>query len=169
MYNSTNTVPAFIKHNPPELQPPVSSIVWENAVTSLQAGKCARIASQNVKTRTASFKTFIHACSRKSKDDALTKFDISRLHKWEEVEAEAERAVKAYNTKGKKNPVRAVGKAMGNTAPAIKAWLDLLPDGEYTSIVCGALKLVFGVRVNPCQLRASDETIRLVVTLLRGR
>lgn len=35
--------------------------------------------------------------------------------------------------------------AISNRTPAIGAWLQLLPDGEYTSVVCGALRLVFNV------------------------
>ncbi|MCJ1270774.1 hypothetical protein MMC22_010671 [Lobaria immixta] len=142
------TVPAFLKHNPPELEPAVSNLAWANATGSFRAEKLAKAASPRVKSHTARFKGFISACSQKSKDHALAAFEIASAHEWEDVEAEADNAIKVYNTKGKiwqKNPARVTGRAMGKIAPAIQAWLELLPDGEYTSIVCGALKLVFGV------------------------
>ena len=40
------------------------------------------------------------------------------------------------------------GRAMGDKGPVIQTWLELLPTGEYTSVVCGAMKLVFGVYPN---------------------
>lgn len=149
------TVPAFLKHNPPDLEPAVSNLAWANATGSFRAEKLAK-AAPRVKSHTARFKGFISACSQKSKDHALATFEIAKAHEWEDVEAEADNAIKVYNTKGKiwqKNPARVTGRAMGKIAPAIQAWLELLPDGEYTSIVCGALKLVFGAAARMQEVR----------------
>ena len=41
-----------------------------------------------------------------------------------------------------------LSEALGRNGKAIKAWLDLLPDGEYTSVVCGSFKLVIMVGTN---------------------
>jgi hypothetical protein len=35
--------------------------------------------------------------------------------------------------------------SVGNSGATFQAWLTLLPDGDYTSVVCGAFKLVISV------------------------
>lgn len=34
---------------------------------------------------------------------------------------------------------------VGDNGPAIQAWLDLLPGGEYSSLICGSFKLLISV------------------------
>lgn len=105
-----------------------------------------------MKTRTAHFKGFVQACTRRSGDHEIRKFNIGHDHTWEEVKVEVDKAVDAYNRKAsswRRNPFRLAGRLMGDKGPVIQAWLELLPTGEYTSVVCGAMKLVFGVYLNP--------------------
>ena len=100
---------------------------------------------------TRRFKCFLDAYFHKTGDKKVLKFNIADGHTWEEVKAEMDKAVESYNTKERfwrKTPNRVAGRTTGSRIPAIKAWLDILPDGEYTSIVCGALKLIFGVRLD---------------------
>ena len=114
-----------------------------------------------MKTRTAHFKGFIQACTRRSSDNEIRKFNISNIHTWEEVKVEVDKAVDAYNKKAtswRRNPFRVAGRLMGDKGPVIQTWLELLPTGEYTSVVCGAMKLVFGVYLSkPFLILARDE------------
>ena len=76
------------------------------------------------------------------------KFNIRGVHTWEEVMEKASQAEEVYQdkAKGKKGIFRRSWRKVGDAGPAINPWLELLPDGDYSSILCGGLKLVFGVR-----------------------
>ena len=56
---------------------------------------------------------------------------------------------------------------MGDKGPVIQTWLELLPVGEYTSVVCGAMKLVFGVNSTPS--RPSEAEKQLIKTQAAAR
>lgn len=110
---------------------------------------------RSVENCTARFKRFLETYSSKSSDSQIVKFKITSHHTWDEVKADIEKAVRSHDRKGNfwhKNLVHTGAKSASNSIPAIKAWLDILPDGEYTSIICGALKLVYGVCLISCHL-----------------
>ena len=56
---------------------------------------------------------------------------------------EAELAQAKYIADGK--GIRKVFRMVSNLTPGLDPWLKLLPNGDYTSVVCGCLKLIFGV------------------------
>ena len=51
------------------------------------------------------------------------------------------------NADGSKNRFRKICRATQNYAIGMKPWLDLIPNGNYTSVLCGGLKIAFGVRI----------------------
>lgn len=96
-------------------------------------------------------------CVQKSRNQELCSFNIDGKHTWQEVLDEAERAAQAYEKKRPswRYPLRKISHAIGGPSEATKAWLELLPQGEYTSVICGALKLVFGVSDAPTHFQGS--------------
>lgn len=82
-----------------------------------------------------------------AKDKSLLDFNIRDKHSWDEVIRVAKDAEQKYNSKAKglkgigHKTIRVVGDHTADTSP----WLELLPSGEYTSVLCGSLKLVFAV------------------------
>jgi hypothetical protein len=98
--------------------------------------------------RTTRFKKFIDSLTKESKKSELNKFRLGQNFKISHVRTEANAALKAYNDHGsslKKHFFRTLGRDFSNNATAIEALLAFLPSGEYTSILCGALVLVFNV------------------------
>ncbi len=73
--------------------------------------------------------------------------DWSHVHTWEEVLEEVDRAAQSYNdTSNVWGKVRKAFRSVGGNQQVFVAWLELLPiQSEYCSIVCGGLKLIFGV------------------------
>lgn len=95
--------------------------------------------------------------SKKSPDQDVRKLDLNPTTTWQEVQAQADEAIAEYNKvcgKGSwyRRPFRTTGRAVSEKTPALEAWARLLPQGDYASLACGALKLVFGVRPLPAQL-----------------
>ena len=74
-------------------------------------------------------------------------FDVRGKHTWDEVLREVDNAKEVYELKAKGNKgmhIR-VGRAIGAHSDVVSPWLELLPNGDYSSIICGGLKFVFGV------------------------
>ena len=84
---------------------------------------------------------------KNAKEKALLNFNIRDQHSWDEVIRTAKDAEQKYNNKAKgprgigHKAARFVGDHAADTSP----WLELLPNGEYTSVLCGGLKFVFVV------------------------
>lgn len=88
---------------------------------------------------------------------SCAKLDIRGSHSWEEVKIAIAKAQEEYDRKGKEGfsgklrglGRRSVAKSSMILSPSVDdsscGWLALLPAGEYSSIICGSLKLVFGV------------------------
>jgi len=66
---------------------------------------------------------------------------------WEDVQAEATAAFDKYTQDGHswRHPFRSAGRAFGSVACRAEFLVELIPDGDYTGLLCGALKLVFNV------------------------
>lgn len=79
--------------------------------------------------------------------DKNTKQAFNTLSTWKDVQDEAAEAYKKYQSDGKswRHPFQTTGRAFSNVASRMEFLLQLLPNGDYTSILCGALKLVFNV------------------------
>ena len=78
-----------------------------------------------------------------------TKLDWNRAHTWEEVLEEVDKAAQSYNDNSTGwGKVRKAFRSVGNNEKVFAAWLNLLPaQSQYCSIICGGLKLIFGVRL----------------------
>ena len=72
-------------------------------------------------------------------------FDIRKAHNWDEVH----QAARLAETKCKKDGTRSIfgkiGRGIQRSTPAVEPWLGLIPDGDYTSVLCGGLKIAFRV------------------------
>ena len=82
--------------------------------------------------------------------------DIHQFQTWEEVEKIIEEVKRQYEGKsGAMGATRRFFDRIGKNGGSFTAWLGLLPDGEYSSVVCGAFKLIIkvGSHAIPCELR----------------
>lgn len=74
------------------------------------------------------------------------RIDLDATHNWEGVEAMLREAAALYeNKKGVVPPVEHFFKRIGNCGTAVQAWMSLLPDGDYSSFICGGFKLIISV------------------------
>ncbi|CAG8949095.1 hypothetical protein HYFRA_00002224 [Hymenoscyphus fraxineus] len=106
--------------------------------------------------QTAHFRTIIVAFSEaNSLPKNLKGFDIRGAHDWDEVLETVDSAKAAYGdkAKGKKGIHIRAGRGISNRANNLSPWLELLPDGDYSSIICGGLKLVFGAAAAQANVR----------------
>jgi hypothetical protein len=64
-----------------------------------------------------------------------------------DAQEEATEALKKYKSDGKswRHPLQSTGRAFSDVASRFEFLVELLPNGEYTSIACGGLKLAFNV------------------------
>jgi hypothetical protein len=77
-----------------------------------------------------------------------TRINVRGTHSWDEVIRAAKDAEAAYHAeakKGAKGAVRGYLRRFGDYSAAITPWIGLLPSDQYFSVLCGGLKLVFGV------------------------
>ena len=72
-------------------------------------------------------------------------FDIKKAHNWDEVHQAAGLAEAKCNKDGTRSIFSKVGRGVQRSAPAVEPWLSLIPDGDYTSVLCGGLKVAFSV------------------------
>ena len=72
-------------------------------------------------------------------------FDIKKAHNWDEVHQAARLAEAKCKKDGTGSIFSRIGRAIQRSAPAVEPWLGLIPDGDYTSVLCGGLKIAFGV------------------------
>ena len=83
-----------------------------------------------------------------AKDKTDVPIDTARIFTWDEVIGVMNRASSRQQKKENK-PLACVEKffaKVGDSGKTFNAWLSLLPDGcEYTSIICGAFRLIINV------------------------
>ncbi|KAI4261131.1 MAG: hypothetical protein L6R42_003663, partial [Xanthoria sp. 1 TBL-2021] len=72
-------------------------------------------------------------------------FDLRGKHTWEEVFEAASAAEAKADADGSKNLFRRSGRGIQNYALAMSRVVDLIPGGDYTSALCGGLKIAFSV------------------------
>lgn len=73
---------------------------------------------------------------------------------WAELQVEATKALTAFDAHNQRrsswrNPFEAADKAAGAVARRIEFLMELIPDGDYTGILTGGLRLLYNVR-KPC-------------------
>ncbi|KAM7222207.1 hypothetical protein V8F06_002479 [Rhypophila decipiens] len=78
------------------------------------------------------------------------------IHTWEDVLAEVDRAQSIYSdASGAWGKIQKGLRRFGSNAKAFEAWAGLLPaETEYTSVLCGGLKLIFGAAARLHDLRS---------------
>lgn len=74
-------------------------------------------------------------------------FNIRGAHSWDEVAQVANLAQEKYlkDAKGPKGSIRRFFRVTGDNAHVINLWVNLLPNDQYFSVLCGGLKLILGV------------------------
>jgi hypothetical protein len=105
------------------------------------------IVQRRAKPQRESFKKFLGLFAKHSKDKEINRFDIGRKFRWEDVQSEANAALEAYTNQVtfRSQPVRYLSRSFTQSASTLEAFLQFVPDGEFTFIICGALTLVFRV------------------------
>lgn len=90
--------------------------------------------------------------------------------KWEHVvETMSAAATQNKGDKGLTSAISSFTEQMGDNGPAIEQWLQLLPSGEYTSVICGAFKLILTAAIRKSQLRQTIfQAIASTPTTLRN-
>jgi len=80
--------------------------------------------------------------------------DLNKYQDWTQVEATMKDAELEYRQRHKDKPImKGIAEFfsnVGNSGGLFQDWLSLLPTGEYSSVVCGAFKLVIKVGVFHC-------------------
>ena len=72
-------------------------------------------------------------------------FDLRKTHNWDEVFRCANDAEVRCKAEGVRNPFKRTGRVLQKAAPAMPQFLELIPNGDYTSALCGGLKIAFNV------------------------
>lgn len=76
------------------------------------------------------------------KNSSVKSLDLSETHSWDEVMRLVKDTEAAYLEAGRSG-LRRVGRFIGAQSESVLPYLRLIPNGFYTSIVCGGLKLIF--------------------------
>lgn len=80
--------------------------------------------------------------------DSQARDIFEHTHTWEEVRAEAQKALELrYQENRKKNFLRRSIRVMGDVTSRLEFLTALVPSGDYMGVLCGGLKLVYSVRV----------------------
>ena len=81
-----------------------------------------------------------------------TSVDLRKCHDWQDVIAQVEKARSDYSGMGKEGIMRSIRsgfRSFNTAAPAVQAWLKLLPSTSiYGSVFCGGLTLILEVCPN---------------------
>lgn len=74
--------------------------------------------------------------------------DLSDVNTWDQVLRVVDKASEKYNDEsGGWGKVRKAFRKFGRSNKVFEAWAEVLPSqSEYFSVLCGGLKLIFGVR-----------------------
>ena len=105
------------------------------------------------------FKETIEAYERTTKNSKYkTGIFSDATHTWEEVLAEVNAASERYNdVPGFWGKIRQGLRSFGTKNQVFDAWSGLLPTQSlYLSVLCGGLKLIFGVGTSGCIYSCAD-------------
>ncbi|RAH41703.1 uncharacterized protein BO95DRAFT_517750 [Aspergillus brunneoviolaceus CBS 621.78] len=100
---------------------------------------------------------------RKGKKESVAakvRANITQMHSWQDVFASLREAEDHYSTSSK---FRRLFRKGASRAEAVEPFLNLIPDTDYTSVVCGGIKFILGA----CSAanRSRQEIIALVESL----
>ncbi len=80
------------------------------------------------------------------KDPGIKSLDLGGTHSWDEVMRLVKDTEAAYLEAGR--GLRQAGRSIGARSESVLPYLRLIPNGFYTSIICGGLKLVFELSIS---------------------
>jgi len=101
--------------------------------------------------QTQKSKSFIEKFKADTRDPGVKRFEINGKFTIDNVQKQADEAMEAYKSRGtdwRHRPLRTAARHVGEDISAFKDLLTFLPDGDYTSILCGVLTLFSNVRSN---------------------
>ncbi|KAH6288687.1 hypothetical protein HBI39_215080 [Parastagonospora nodorum] len=91
--------------------------------------------------------------SKESQDSVIKKFSLSACDNWEEVMRTMDLAAKKYESRDTKSGrFRSAFRKFGDHSASIKAFVGLLPDGNYKTL-CGGLTLILTAMMGHKELR----------------
>ncbi|KAI5864442.1 hypothetical protein GGS23DRAFT_564432 [Durotheca rogersii] len=102
---------------------------------------------------------------KSSRDNLIAKVraDISAKHSWDEVFASLSNAEDSYENPKGIGKWRKWGRKAAEKSEVVKPLVDLIPGGDYTSVICGGLKFI----LEACSAaRKSREDIRDLINSL---
>ncbi|RAH57113.1 hypothetical protein BO85DRAFT_459858 [Aspergillus piperis CBS 112811] len=138
MEDSMAIVTPWMKHNAPRIDP-----AWAFAEAQRKRENNIPDPPQHVQDRKNRFKSAMRELFRTT-SDIQAKDIFEHTHTWEEVRAEAQKALDLrYKPSGKKNFFRRSIRSMGETASRLEFLTVLVPSGDYMGVLCGGLKLVY--------------------------
>ncbi|KAK6440343.1 hypothetical protein LTR95_003424 [Oleoguttula sp. CCFEE 5521] len=113
-----------------------------------RVGQCCGQAAgtEALTSRTNAFKQFLNVFTNQTTKPGVKGYQLPSGCNITDVQREANAALAAYDERG--NSLRThffhtAARDFSTNASAIEILLKFLPDGEYTSVICGALALVF--------------------------
>ncbi|PWY66995.1 hypothetical protein BO83DRAFT_410341 [Aspergillus eucalypticola CBS 122712] len=138
MEDSMAIVTPWMKHNAPRIDP-----AWAFAEAQRKRENNIPDPPPHVQDRKNRFKSAMRELFQTT-SDSQAKDIFEHTHTWEEVRAEAQKALDLrYKSNGKKNFLRRSIRSMGETASRLEFLTALVPSGDYMGVLCGGLKLVY--------------------------
>lgn len=92
------------------------------------------------------FLEVMKAYQNSHQDPKVKSLDLSGTHSWDEVLQIVRFTEDTYLAAGRRGP-RQLARFIADQAESVMPALRLIPNGFYTSIVCGGLKLVFELSI----------------------
>ena len=84
---------------------------------------------------------------RHEKPKKKSNLKLQANHTWKEAIAYAENAKRAYQARAEgSNTWKSIRRCFwkfSRNANAFESWLDVLPEGDYSSVLCGGFKMIF--------------------------
>ncbi|EXF84916.1 hypothetical protein CFIO01_02129 [Colletotrichum fioriniae PJ7] len=154
----TDYVGTFIKTRAGEIDPG-----WrESARDRFIERKRLEQASVEAHLQTKSFRSLIHKFKTRTKCKELAAFDIEKDFKWEHVRIMALQAIEREDAKTEMSNgwLPAAGRTFQRNASNLEILVKLLPSGDFTGILCGALTLIF------CAAKHIDEVRSKIISCL---
>jgi hypothetical protein len=127
-------------------KPPVSSVSVTGTTTNAADTRIDISAAKNEEFK-LKLEELQKQCTKKDKNIVV---DLQATRSWDSVEsllkATVDECAKKKHKKDWLSRVENCFSKMLTYGAGIKSWLEILPDGEYTSLLCGGFKLIVCVR-----------------------
>ncbi|KAI9656585.1 MAG: hypothetical protein M1821_004792 [Bathelium mastoideum] len=160
-----DTIPKFIDQKASQVDP-----AWDSAQQKANKRKREAILTKTDK-QISQWKVFIRHFQAATSDVDVKRYDVFSCGP-EQLQRAAEAAVQKYQEKGEgwlDNPIRAAARGVSENTAAFEVLLAFIPDGEYTSIICGALTLLFNAAKRLHKLRKRIMTcLTSLLAMVKG-